>query len=803
MTSGFVKRLCRALAGTLIALLGGAAWCCPSGSEVSRDQVWLFPSASEPLREGLVRVVNRSVWAGEVRIVPIDGGGRVFDTLSLTLDAHETVHIGSADLESGNPDKGLSGGAGAGEGAWRLVFSSELDIEVLSFIRTRDGMLSAMHDIVLGRDDGCRVAILHFGTDLQLTGILRLINLGAKQATFTIRGTEEGSGPAQGEVTLAIDAYAARSVTARELASGAPGLEGMLGNGPDLRELVLESDGPFAAMSLVRSASGHLTNLSSLPSASADGVHRVPLLPASGNRAGRLGLVHVINRSRNAGEVRIRAYDDMGRAYGPLTLSIDGNEPVRFDSGELEQGGLGALPTGTGSGEGDWHLELTSDLEIEVLAHVRNRDGLVTSTHDTSERTGNLHRTAVFAPGDEFDPAGGLRLVNDGAERATVAIRRADGGDPSSGNAVEIPMPGHAARAVGAVELMSVLGSDGARGDGPASRQLVIESEQPLLAMSLLESRSGHLANLSASAPRWDPVLSDDHFEEIARGRVGGIPVGVVDGEGFEPGTHGQRIVDFFFANTDHASLWEIRGWCTYRLHGIAMGGSNICGHIRHTLRHGTGIFFTATDGSPLYRPGRNGWFIANGRPFTHEARTFARWAQGENVLMVSSTENPTGSRTPEGGFEPVYCDDFDSGAGEWIPLCGELDDYIAHSGTGLDKVIFVGALTGPGFSIAAAAIRADGVFAPHTIYVHSRDGSSSQATPVLAAYAVNLALANPAWDAARLKRELLTLARTETLEHFSAAVNPLGTMQTERRTVRVIRPGFAPAAAGGGRILD
>lgn len=137
-------------------------------------------------------------------------------------------------------------------------------------------------------------------------------------------------------------------------------------------------------------------------------------------------------------------------------------------------------------------------------------------------------------------------------------------------------------------------------------------------------------------------------------------------------------------------------------------------------------------------------------------------------------------------------CDDFSPDAdGWWSPPCGALDDYIAHSGVGLNKTLFVGAIS-PG-GRANSAIRGDGVFSAHTIYVESVDGSTSQATPVLAAYATNLAFSNPGWDAARLKRELMSLAVEEELEHYGGASTELGEDITERRVLKVIRPAFAP----------
>ncbi len=452
MTAGLVQRLCKALAGALIALMGGAAWSCPAGTEVARDQVWLFPSASEPLREGLVRVVNRSGWSGEVRIVPIDDAGQVFDALPLTLDAHETVHIGSTDLETGNPDKGLSGGAGAG--AWRLVLSSGLDIEVLSFIRTRDGMLSAMHDIVPGRDDGCRVAILDFGTGLQLTGVLRLINLGAEQATFTIRGIEEGNGQAQGDVRLAIDAYAARSLTARELASGAPGLEGMLGDGPDLRELVLESDGPFAAMSLVRSASGHLTNLSSVPLAPADGVHRVPLLVPAGAPGAAQGVLRILNGTDETGSVEIYAIDDAGMRSGPASFTLNGSSAVEFTAADLASGNaMLGLSGGIGTDVGDARLELVTDLQIVPLAYVRAADGTLSAMHDTVRAAavdgaeGHRYEVPLFNPASDVVHESWLRLINPGNAAASVTIGgRGDRGAVAAGATVQMTLAAGTAR---------------------------------------------------------------------------------------------------------------------------------------------------------------------------------------------------------------------------------------------------------------------------------------------------------------------------------------------------------------------
>ena len=116
----------------------------------------------------------------------------------------------------------------------------------------------------------------------------------------------------------------------------------------------------------------------------------------------------------------------------------------------------------------------------------------------------------------------------------------------------------------------------------------------------------------------------------------------------------------------------------------------------------------------------------------------------------------------------------------------------MAHSGVSLDSTLFVGAID-QSRGLASGAVRSDGVFAPHAIYVESPDGSTSQATPILAAYAVNLAAKSEVIDSVSLKRRLMELATDETVDYRTGASNDLGQAVTESRTVKVIRPGFAP----------
>ena len=81
-------------------------------------------------------------------IEAFDDSDTACETLTLALDVGATAHFNSNDLELGNAAKGLAGSTGSGVGDWRLALSSEMDIDVLAYIRTSDGFLTSMHDVV-------------------------------------------------------------------------------------------------------------------------------------------------------------------------------------------------------------------------------------------------------------------------------------------------------------------------------------------------------------------------------------------------------------------------------------------------------------------------------------------------------------------------------------------------------------------------------------------------------------------------------------------------------------------------------
>ena len=238
----------------------------PPQPDDGRHRVALFPAASDALgRQGFLRVRNRSAEAGTVTIEAHDDSAWVYEASTLAIGGGETVHFNSDDLELGNAAKGLTGGTGAGVGDWRLVLSSDLDIAVLTYIRTRDGFVTSMHDVAPSADGRHWVAIVNPGSNADQVSRLRLVNPGDEDAAWTISGVDDAGASPGTEVVLTVSAGASRTLTSAALESGGEDFTGALGDGVGKWRVTVTSDVPIVVMSLLSSPTGHLTNLSTAP----------------------------------------------------------------------------------------------------------------------------------------------------------------------------------------------------------------------------------------------------------------------------------------------------------------------------------------------------------------------------------------------------------------------------------------------------------------------------------------------------------------------------------------------------------
>lgn len=467
--------------------------------------VHVFPAAADASgRQGFVRVINRSTTAGEVLVEAVDDAGVRAAPVWLRIGPGQARHFNSRDLEQGNAAKGLPDGVGAPtEGGWRLTLASPLDIEVLAYIRTPDGFLTSVHD-VLARDEAAgalRAPTFNPGRNREQASSLRFVNPGATAAPVNVWGVDD-HGRGRLATGLSVPAGAAFAVAAPALEAYRIGDSGRgLGRGVGKWRLDASVRWPVAGASLLTSRAGHLTNLSSPGSArGADGTWRLPLFPSALDRQ-RQGFARVVNRSACAGMVWITAFDDAGARLGTVALMLDALATAHFNSDDLESGAPGkGLAAGVGlPTRGDWRLELRSDLDLRAYAYIRATDGFLTAMHDVAPSQDGAARVPFFNPASNRRQRSLLRLVNNGAEDARATIAGVDDAGVR-GSPVGVTVPAGQALTFSAADLEAgAAGLDGALGDGHGKWRLTVAAQPPLVVMSLLASPSGHLTNLSTA----------------------------------------------------------------------------------------------------------------------------------------------------------------------------------------------------------------------------------------------------------------------------------------------------------------
>ena len=462
----------------------------------------LFPNASDPYREGLVRIVNHSREAGQARIGTIDDAGMRQGPIALAIPANAAIEISSSDMENGNSGKGLVDTITRGSGDWRLELESVLDLEVLSYIRTTQGFLTAIHDVVPVKNHVHDVPIFNPASEINQISLLRLANRGIEETKARITGTDD-AGVASGQVRVDVPPGSAVLLSAADLETGESGVEGKLGDGQGRWRLRISSDGDLDVLNLLESPERYIANLSTKADASlnVDGVFVVPLFPSTSDRFGRRGLVRIINRSRQQGSVRIQPYDDAGRQHEHLTLALGAGQTVDFDSDDLEMGNVDKGISGSaGSGIGDWSLKVSSELDINVLAYVHTPDGFLSAMHNVVPRYGRRYDVATFNPVSDTGAESKLRIVNPGSRPAHVSIAGIDDAGESPGEGVRLTVARRAAIVLTAAQLeIGEHGLQGTIGNGDGRWRLQIDCEQPILVLNLLNHPTGHLMNISTS----------------------------------------------------------------------------------------------------------------------------------------------------------------------------------------------------------------------------------------------------------------------------------------------------------------
>ena len=457
----------------------------------------LFLAEGESTREGFLRVVNHSDEEGKVDVTAIDDGGTTYGPVSLALGNRQTVHLNSRDLERGNAAKGVPVGVGDGRGNWRLQLESNLDLTPLAYVRTQDGFVTSMHDVVGHAGRLHRVAFFNPASNENQRSVLRLINPTPSLVSVTIRGRDDaGQAAPGGPVRLQLDGFSSTSITSRDLEEGTSGVTaGRLGDGAGKWELAVEGSGDILAMSLLETPTGHLTNLSTV-----NVRDEAPLFLEAGGE--RQGFLRIVNNSVRSGTVSITGTDADGIERGSVSFALGPQMAKHFNSADLERGNEDkGLKGRLADGRGSWHLRLSSELDITTQVYVRTADGFVTSMHEQIPLKGLTHDVAFFNPGSNRDQRSWLQLANIEAREVAVAIEAWDDAGRPGLRPVTLSIEPGATRVISAHALEAGDPSfDGRLGDGRGKWQLALSANGRIGVVNVLETPTGHLANLSTVA---------------------------------------------------------------------------------------------------------------------------------------------------------------------------------------------------------------------------------------------------------------------------------------------------------------
>ena len=558
-----------------------------------------FPAASDGLPQGFVRIVNHSNEAGTVVIHGIDDAGTRYGPMTLALGARETVSFNADRWVACDFAKRVSGSLGDNEaGSWWLSLATELDIEVLSYIRTKDTVATSIHEVVRTTQDSDDQTIHHVpffnsGDQRSQASHLRLINPGDRDVTVTIAGRDDAGQAASEEIRLSVPGGTACWLSASVLESGAPDgdgsgcgiISGRLGNGQGRWRLsVAASGGDIQVMNLLVNPTGHLTNLSASGGVKS-GAYTLPLfLPVPDSTEEPQGFARIVNHSNAAGTVEIHGIDDTGASHGPVNLTLDGQEAVHLNSSDLEAGNASkGLPEGLGDGDGYWRLRLATELEIEALAYVRKQDEIVTSTHEIARTTQGgkgetVHYVPFFNPGRNLRQVSWLRLSNSGRRDVEVTIEGHDhAGMAAPKGVVSLTLPAGQACMLNAQTLESgkpESGSDtctgeqfdfdGRFGEGAGKWSLFVVAEGgDIQVTSLLKSTTGYLTNLSIPnrMPTGRPALRTqlEFLPDVTMAQVEGWgPQSSRIGESINVQPSGNSALWFRFRELDRSTDYKV-----------------------------------------------------------------------------------------------------------------------------------------------------------------------------------------------------------------------------------------------------
>lgn len=241
-----------------------STWQNKEGGRIKSQLVLLLPPTTRQ-RHGFIRIVNHSSHAGEIRVKVKDDSFRDYGAVQLSIEANSVKYFNSNDLANGNAGKGIPQGFGNPQGMWRLHFESELDIEVLNYMRSSDGFLTKLYGILpMTSANQYEAYFFNPASNQNQRSLLRFINNQDQDIRVFIRGTDDSGKLGNERVRFLLPAGRVKILNSLELENGGQGLRGSFGDGAGKWKLSIETTHPLPIMNLMESPNGYLSNLSTL-----------------------------------------------------------------------------------------------------------------------------------------------------------------------------------------------------------------------------------------------------------------------------------------------------------------------------------------------------------------------------------------------------------------------------------------------------------------------------------------------------------------------------------------------------------
>jgi len=468
--------------------------------------------ASNQTQQSFLRVVNTSSETGLVTISGIDGNGNVAPggDLTFTLGPGESKNMNSLDYENGNVAKGLTGALGNGAGKWHLTVTSPLNLEVMSLIRTPDGFVTSVTNVVpLSNASVNEIYFANPASNQNQQSFLRVVNNSSATDLVTISAIDKtGTTAPGGELTFTLGPNESKNFNSQDYENGNPAkdLTGALGDGTGKWWMSVNSMLDLNVMSLIRSPGGFVTNLSSVVPRDAQNIHHIYFANPASN-TNQQSFFRIINTTDAVGSVTISGIDDDGNPApgGDVVVELGAFEVLGVDIQALEAGTVGSGSLGDGNGR--WQLSVSSTLSLQVMSLIRTSDGFVTNLSKTSPMTTqSLSEVYFFNPASNPNQRSFLRIINTSAQAGSVTITGIDdAGNAAPGGIVTLNINAFSVLEITATQLENgdvPAGLSGALGDGSGKWRLSISSlDVTIGVMNLLQTPTGFLTNLSSVIP--------------------------------------------------------------------------------------------------------------------------------------------------------------------------------------------------------------------------------------------------------------------------------------------------------------